>query len=109
MPKKILQAEAVPTLVQERLRQWGSCIRTQRLVQQLRRTELCERMGISDGTLRRLENGDSRPSIGLYFSALYVLGLLDLVATALPPELWVATGRSRARPRPATVDDDDDF
>ncbi|SNT08409.1 Helix-turn-helix [Noviherbaspirillum humi] len=109
MPKKILPHDAVPTLVQERLRQWGGCIRNQRLVQQMRRADLCERMGISDNTLRRLESGDSRPGIGLYFSALYVLGLLDLVVPALPPELWAPTGRSRARRQHAVAEDDDDF
>lgn len=108
MPKKILQPEALPTLVQERLRLWGSCIRTQRIVQQIRREDLCARMGISDSTLRRLESGDSRPSIGLYFAALYVLGMLDTVVPALPQHLWASTGRSRVRP-PAGEADDGDF
>jgi transcriptional regulator with XRE-family HTH domain len=108
MPKKILQPEAVPTLVQERLRLWGNCIKTQRIVQHIRRTDLCQRMGISDSTLRRLESGDNRPSIGLYFAALYVLGMLDVVVPPLPQQLWASTGRSRVS-APARASDDDDF
>lgn len=64
-------------------------------------------MGISDSTLRRLESGDTRPSIGLYFAALYVLGMLDTVVPALPPNLWAPTGRSRVRPVAKEAADDD--
>jgi DNA-binding XRE family transcriptional regulator len=107
VPKKILQPEAMPTLVQERLHLWGSCIKTQRITQQIRREDLCRRMGISDSTLRRLESGDTRPSIGLYFAALYVLGMLDVVVPALPQNLWNSTGRRRVRPLAKEAEDDD--
>ena len=59
MPKKNLHPEAVPTLIQERLRVWGQSIRTQRLTQRIRAADLCARMEISEATLRRLERGDA--------------------------------------------------
>lgn len=107
MPKKISPPEAIPTLVQERLQLWGACIKAQRLHQQILRTDLCQRMGISSATLQRIESGDSRPSVGLYFSALHVLGVLDLAVPALPPRLWESNGRQRARPRAMDASDDD--
>ena len=107
MPKKMLPAAAVPTLVQERLRMWGSCIRKQRILQKIRIEDLCARIGVSDPTLRRMENGDPRSSIALYLSALYVLGMLDAVAPPPPAVLWGETQRKRARPAAGEVDDDD--
>lgn len=106
MPKKILQPEAVPTLVQERLRIWGNCIKAQRITQGIQRNDLCARMGISDNTLRRLESGDSRPSAGLYFAAMYVLGMLDIAAPPLPHSL-VTSARQRVRASKKDLPDDD--
>lgn len=107
MPKKILRSEAVPTLVQERLRAWGCCIKKQRIAQKIRANELCSRMGISDATLRRLEKGDPGAGVGIFLSALLVLGILDQAVPLLDNQLWAGVTRSRVR-RPAT-DDDDDF
>ena len=97
MPKKILPANEVPTLVQERLTIWGKCIRKQRLAQNLQAGELCSRMGISDATLRRLENGDPGAGTGIFLTALLVLGILDLTAPMPDEQLWAADTRRRVR------------
>lgn len=106
MPKKILQPDAVPTLVQERLHTWGNCIKAQRITQGIHREDLCARMGISDNTLRRLERGDSRPSAGLYFAAMYVLGMLDIASPPLPRSL-LTSERQRVRSSKMDILDDD--
>ena len=108
MPKKILRSEAVPTLVQERLRAWGCCIKKQRVAQNIQAAELCSRMGISDATLRRLEKGDSGAGAGIFLSALLVLGILDQAAPMLDNELWAPGTRNRVR-RAAADGNDDDF
>ena len=108
MPKKILPASAVPTLVQERLTIWGKCIRKQRITQNVQAAELCSRMGISDATLRRLENGDPGAGTGIFLSALLVLGILDLTAPVPDAQLWATDPRRRVR-RPAAGDHDADF
>lgn len=46
-----------PTLVQERLVEWGRCVNVQRMRQRITATDLCRRLGISEATLRRLERG----------------------------------------------------
>jgi len=97
MPKKILSASAVPTLVQERLTIWGKCIRKQRITQNLQARDLCSRMGISDATLRRLEKGDPGAGAGIFLSALLVLGILDLTAPVPDEQLWAADTRRRVR------------
>ena len=55
MPRKLLNKHTVPTLILERLHTWGRCIYTQRLSQRLTIRALCERAGLSEATLRRLE------------------------------------------------------
>jgi transcriptional regulator with XRE-family HTH domain len=108
MPRKTLRAEAVPTLVQERLRMWGNCIRQQRITQGILAEDLCSRMEISDATLRRLEKGDPGAGVSLYLSALLILGVLDEAVPVLANHLWVPDSRRRVR-IPATEAGDVDF
>jgi transcriptional regulator with XRE-family HTH domain len=107
MPKKHLPTAATPTLIEERLRSWGLCIRHQRLTQKIRAADLCQRIAISPATLRRLENGDSGAGSGIYLTALMVLGVLEQVAPALDTALWhVATGSRVGRTKADSHDDD---
>lgn len=109
MPRKNLPAATVPTLIQERLRIWGMAIRTQRQAQQLRVADLCSRIGISEATLRRMEQGDAGAGAGLYLIAFHILGLLDEITPILPDPLWQAgSGRKRVR-LPAKEHADDYF
>jgi transcriptional regulator with XRE-family HTH domain len=88
MPKKLSEIENWPTLVQERLKIWGHCIRTQRLRQRVTVADLSNRVGISRTTLLRLEKGDPGAGAGSYLTALLALGIADQAAPALPAELW---------------------
>jgi transcriptional regulator with XRE-family HTH domain len=108
MPKKIQVSAAVPTLVTERLRIWGRCIRTQRVAQHIPAADLCARMGISDAMLRRVERGDPGAGAAVYLSAFWALGILDTAVPPLDPRYWSAAPNSRAR-IPASEADDDYF
>jgi transcriptional regulator with XRE-family HTH domain len=88
MPKKLSSAENWPTLVQDRLTEWGKCINTQRLCQRITVADLSARLGISRTTLVRLEKGDPGAGAGAYLTALLALGILDQAAPALQAELW---------------------
>lgn len=91
MPKKLLHSESLPTLVLERLATWGVCIHAQRLQQRITTADLCERMGISENTLRRLEKGDPGAGAGAYLTALLILGVADALTPPVPPLLVVKT------------------
>jgi hypothetical protein len=97
MPKKLSTAAMWPTLVQERLTEWGRCIHTQRLQQRITVADLCQRLGISEPTLRRLERGDPGAGAGAYLNALLVLGMSDEATPALRPQLWQATLGKRVK------------
>jgi hypothetical protein len=58
MPRKTQRKYLAPTLVLERVRAWGLCIRNLQLQHRRRASDLCECMSITHSTLRRLENGD---------------------------------------------------
>jgi len=97
----------VPTLVEERLRSWGMCVRKQRIAQRIRADDLCARLAISRPTLLRLERGETTVSVAAYLTALHVLGALEQAAPALAPALWqMETAHGRARP---TRGDDNDY
>ena len=97
MPKKLLTIDSLPTLVQERLHSWGRCIRAQRLRQRITAADLCERMGISAATLRRLEHGDPGAGAGVYLTALLTLGVGDEATPPLEPTLWDDALRGRVK------------
>lgn len=107
MPRKILSAESVPSLVGERLRIWGSTIRTQRVRQRITAEQLCGRIDVSRATLSRLERGDPAVNVAAYMTAFLVLGILDDAAPPLTSALWSAGENGRVRARQA--DDADDY
>jgi transcriptional regulator with XRE-family HTH domain len=88
MPKKLSKAENWPTLVQDRLAEWGKCINVQRLRQRITVADLSARLGISRTTLLRLEKGDVGAGAGAYLTAFLALGIVDYAVPALPVELW---------------------
>jgi transcriptional regulator with XRE-family HTH domain len=98
----------VPTLVGERLRTWGMCVRKQRIAQRIRADDLCSRLAISRPTLLRLERGEATVNVAAYLAALHILGALDRAAPALAPDLWQMS-ISNGRARPDSADDDDYF
>jgi len=108
MPRKNLLRNAVPTLVQERLQAWGAVIRSQRAVQRLRAVDLCERMEISEATLRRLERGDAGAGAELYLSAFRILGVLDDLVPLPAPQLMLKDAPQRVRV-PSKEDDGEYF
>ena len=106
MPKKIRDAQAVPTQIAERLRTWGHAVRAQRVLRHIPAVDLCARMDISDATLRRIERGDPGVSAATYLTALWVLGILDAAAPVMDAAYWQANPNARARP---IAQDDDDY
>ena len=108
MGKKDPALTLVPTLVAERLRIWGMCVRKQRIAQGMRADDLCQRMGISHPTLQRLQRGEASVGAGLYLAALQILGMLEFAAPMVDNKFW-QTDQPNARARPEVEIDDDYF
>ena len=115
MPKKLLNEQSVPTLVQERLSTWGEFVRNERVRQRITAGDLSQRMGVSLSTLRRLERGDPGAAAAAYLSAFHVLGVMDEAAPALAPGAWSGGPRRRVKhpvrtvPAPAERGHDRDY
>lgn len=107
VPKKLSKPEIWPTLVQERLCEWGKCIHTQRLRQRIPLDDLSARIGIARSTLLRLEKGDLGASAGAYLTAFLVLGMVEHVAPPLPTTLWQGDHGQRVKLRPNEQGGDD--
>jgi len=61
----------------------GQDIRTARKKRRFRQVDLAAKMGVSVGTLQRLEGGDPGVSIGVVTMAFLALGSLDRIEDAL--------------------------
>ena len=105
MVKRSRPASLVPTLVAERLKLWGKCVRKQRVAQNITAQDLCARLDISRPTLIRIEQGEATVSAALYLMALHVLGVLSYAAPELDPPLWQLENHD-TRARPEAGDDD---
>lgn len=87
--------------VQRALRRLGADIRLARERRLLPAAVVAERAFTSRPTLRRIENGDYRISIGIYAAVLQALGFLDMlseVAAAQNDEIGLALEQSE-RPK----------
>ena len=75
-----------PAAVEKAIRRLGQNIRTARTRRKLRQIDLARRIGISRFALAELERGKPTSSIGLYFSALWALNLLNEAENLGAPE-----------------------
>lgn len=66
-----------PIPVQKSLRKLGGDIRAARKRRLIKVATMAERMGVSEPTLRKIENGDPSVQLGHLAQALFVLQLLD--------------------------------
>ena len=99
MVKRARPTSEIPTLVAERLKIWGKCIRKQRVSQNITAQELCERLDISRPTLVRMEHGEGNVNAALYLTALNILGVLAFAVPELDITLWqMDHWGKRARP-----------
>lgn len=106
MGRRRIEETDFPTLVCDRLKEWGLSIRKQRVAQGILAVDLCSRLGISHPTLRRLERGE--PTIGAvhYLSALHVLGVMEAMAPQPDPALWRMTDEAPRARVPKKNDDE---
>lgn len=73
----------------------GEHLTAWRKLQHLTAQQAAERAGISRGTLRRLENGDTNVGLDVFLNVARILGTLDRVVEALDP-YETDLGRARA-------------
>lgn len=97
MPKKLPTASTRPVQVDFRLEEWGTAIRNGRLRQRLKAQDVCERVGMTHTTLRRLERGDPGAGVGLYLAVFHLLGMLDHMTPPVAPELLAEPGVRRVQ------------
>jgi transcriptional regulator with XRE-family HTH domain len=99
MSKRGRPTSEIPTLVAERLKIWGKCIRKQRVSQNITAHDLCARLDISRPTLVRMEHGEGNVNAALYLAALNILGVLAFAVPELDITLWqMDHWDKRARP-----------
>ncbi|RBP39961.1 hypothetical protein DFR37_10455 [Eoetvoesiella caeni] len=103
MPKKLDVAPYYLPTVQARTLAWGRNIRSGRVMQKITARNLCERLRISESTLRRVERGDPAVAAGTYLTALVAVGSLDRIIP-LPEHSTQLNPNARARP-----DKDDEY
>ena len=65
----------------------GERIRTARSRRRWSQQDLAARIGVERRSVSRLEEGDGGVGIGIFFTALWVLGLWDTVNDIAAPEL----------------------
>ena len=68
------------------LQLYGERIRTARVRRRWSKDELAVRIGVERRTISRLENGSSGISLGVFLTALWVLGLWDTVHDMASPD-----------------------
>ena len=105
---------SLPPKIINTIAQLGERIRIARKRRALTMKEMSSRMFVSRKTLARLEKGDSGVSLGVFTSALWVLGLdKELMSVALPESddvgIFYERKRLPKRVRAAKSSDELDF
>lgn len=87
MPKTPKALETLPPLIQAQLKQLGENLAIARKRRHEPRRDWAARIGISEPTLMRMEQGDPSVSMGIYATALWLLGRSQDIASLAAPEL----------------------
>jgi DNA-binding XRE family transcriptional regulator len=86
MPKISQALLMLPPLVQAHLRQLGEDLTIARKRRGESRRLWAERIGVSEPTLMRMEKGDPSVAMGIYASALWLMGRSNELAKIASPE-----------------------
>ena len=86
MPKKPQALLMLPPLVQAQLRQLGDDLVIARKRRRESRRQWAERIGVSEPTLIRMEKGDASVALGIYATALWLIGRSGELAKLASPE-----------------------
>jgi hypothetical protein len=78
---KMRSAENLPIPAERALRKLGADIRDARRRRRIPTTLLSERACVSRTTLGKVEKGDAGASVGAYANVLFVLGMIDRLAS----------------------------
>ena len=87
MPKTPKALETLPPLIQAELRNLGENLMIARKRRHEPRRDWAARIGVSEPTLMRMEHGDPSVSMGIYATALWLLGRSGSIAELAAPEL----------------------
>lgn len=87
MPKTPKALETLPPLIQAQLKKLGENLAIARKRRHEPRRDWAARIGISEPTLIRMEQGDPAVSMGIYATALWLLGRSQDIAGLAAPEL----------------------
>lgn len=86
MTRKTLGTTALPDKVQVAIQKLGMDIKLARQRRIMTQEVLAKNMFVTAKTVRRVEAGDPGVSLGVYASALFVLGFADRLAQIAAPE-----------------------
>lgn len=78
-------ARPLPAKTRISARHAGTHLTAWRKLQRLTAEQVADRAGISRGTLRRLENGETSVGLDVFLNVARVLGVLDRVVDAVDP------------------------
>ena len=86
MSKRSAAVDALPSAVQAHLRQLGEDLAIARKRRREPLKSWAQRIGISEPTLMRMEKGDPSVSMGVYATALWLIGRSQALAELAAPE-----------------------
>ena len=86
MPKTPKALETLPPIIHAQLKQLGENLAIARKRRHEPRRDWAARIGVSEPTLMRMEQGDPSVSMGIYATALWLLGRAQEIAALAAPE-----------------------
>jgi hypothetical protein len=111
MPKRPQALEAMPPAVLAQLRQLGENLAIARKRRRESRKVWAGRVGVSEPTLARMERGDPGVALGIYATALWLIGRAGAIAQLAAPELDAAAledvvraAKARSVRKPTSLD-----
>ena len=86
MPKQSRALSTMPPMVSSQLKQLGNHLAIARKRRKESRRTWAERIGVTEPTLARMENGDPTVAFGSYATALWLIGRSQALAELAAPE-----------------------
>ena len=112
MPRLNLTRQTIPFAVDRALKRLGANVSYARQRRRLTQQALARKAGVTPVTLRRVEQGSPTTAVGVYFAALWALGLDREIADIASPDrdeegktLERARAPERIRARSEALDD----